>query len=164
MIGGMPNVGKSTIINAIRKQAQGLSHKDITKSAALPCTTKSVTGFKISESPLAYLVDTPGVMVPRINDDETGLKLSLVGCIKDTIVGKDILMDYLVWMLNKHKGYRYVERYGMRGPAGTGKELAQHVHEKFRHNNFDTTYDLVLKDFRKGELGKLTMDYVELKF
>jgi len=46
-------------------------------------------------------VDTPGVMIPNIQEDEVALKLSLVGCIKDVIPGKEAILDYLVWVLNK---------------------------------------------------------------
>jgi ribosome biogenesis GTPase A len=59
-----------------------LFRKKIVKSTPLPCTTKSVNGFKINDTPLLYLVDTPGICVPRIESDEVALKLSLTGCIK----------------------------------------------------------------------------------
>lgn len=59
--------------------------KALAKTTPLPCTTKNINGFKVNDSPLAYLVDTPGIMVPRIADNETGLKLALVGCFKQFI-------------------------------------------------------------------------------
>lgn len=63
-----------------------------------------MTGIKICDDPLAYLVDSPGVMLPNITEEETGMKLGvkyifsikLVGCIKDKIVFKEKMMDYLV--------------------------------------------------------------------
>jgi len=70
------------------------------QTGPLPCVTKNVNGFMISQKPMAYLVDTPGIMVPRIVDEETGLKLALVGCIKSSIVGKDIIIDYMLEKLN----------------------------------------------------------------
>lgn len=101
MIGGMPNVGKSTIINKLRNKAASLDKKtSIVKTGPLPCVTRGVSGFKIANDPLAYLVDTPGIMVPRIVDEETGLKLALVGSIKNSIIGKDVIIDYMLEKLN----------------------------------------------------------------
>ncbi|EWS73886.1 50S ribosome-binding GTPase (macronuclear) [Tetrahymena thermophila SB210] len=162
MICGMPNVGKSTIINQIRQIAPELhNRRAINKATATPCTTKSVVGVKFSQKPLAYLVDTPGVMIPNIQDDETALKLSLVGCIKDVIPGKEPILDYLVWILNKQKQQTYQHYYGMKEPAKTGDELFVHVRDKFNHYNYDTTYDFILDDFRTGKLGRITMDTID---
>jgi ribosome biogenesis GTPase A len=68
MIGGIPNVGKSTIINSLRsKDADINNHK---KSGArvggIPCITKSITGFKIISNPPIYMMDTPGIIIPKI--------------------------------------------------------------------------------------------------
>ena len=54
-------------------------------------------------------------MVPRIDDDEKALKLSLVGCIKDSIVGKEAIIEYLVYVLNKHNNLKYVQLYNLTG-------------------------------------------------
>lgn len=91
MIGGMPNVGKSTVLNTLRKQANNLPGTPITKVTKLPGETRNLFGFKVNLSPLAWMVDTPGLMVPNIEDNEVGLKLSLVGCVKDKIVGKQMI-------------------------------------------------------------------------
>jgi ribosome biogenesis GTPase A len=161
MIGGCPNVGKSTIVNQLRKRSQTLSKKDISPTSPLPCHTKHVKSFKFNENPLAYLIDTPGVMMPTITDDEQGLKLGLVGCIKDRIVGKDILVDYLVWMLNKIESRKYWKVYGLEKEAASGQELVTHALKKFHHSDVEVTYDLILRHFRQGELGKFTLDNVD---
>lgn len=54
----------------------------------------------MSDTPLAYLIDTPGICLPKIYSDEMSLKLSLVGCINDKIAGKDIIVDYMIKKLN----------------------------------------------------------------
>lgn len=162
MIGGMPNVGKSSIINALRKQATTLSHKDVTKATSTPCQTTYVTGFKINEDPLAFLVDTPGVMVPRITDQEVGLKLALVGCIRDKIVDKEILIQYLFEVLHKQKLFKYVEKYSMEKPCQNYHEVLRRVNTKYSHHNMEATYDLILSHFREGLLGKLTIDDITL--
>jgi ribosome biogenesis GTP-binding protein YlqF len=157
MIGGMPNVGKSTIINNLRESSLS-NKKAIAKTAPLPCTTKSLNGFKINDNPLAYLVDTPGIMVPKIIDNETGLKLALVGCIRDKITGKEPIIEYMVWALNKLKVRNYVDYYGMNGLANNAKDIVFHCREKYRQFNYETTYDMILKDFREGKLGKVSLD------
>ena len=48
------------------------------------------------------------IMLPRIEDDEVALKLSLVGCIKDSIAGKESIIEYLIYTLNKHKSQKYI--------------------------------------------------------
>jgi len=68
MIGGIPNVGKSTIINSMRKRDSELNHtkKSGAKTGGVPCITKSISGFKIAEDPTIYVVDTPGIIIPKI--------------------------------------------------------------------------------------------------
>lgn len=79
MICGMPNVGKSTLINQLRQTTPKLDkRKALAKQTPIPCTTKKVMGIKICDDPLSYLVDSPGVMVPDIADLETGLKLGVL--------------------------------------------------------------------------------------
>lgn len=54
---------------------------NLAKTGPLPGVTRDLTGFKVSSKPLAYLVDTPGVMIPNVEDLEIGLKLALTGCV-----------------------------------------------------------------------------------
>jgi ribosome biogenesis GTPase A len=78
MIGGVPNVGKSTIINALRnKDIESSFHrKSGAKTGGRPCITKSMSGFKIVQDPLTYMVDTPGIIMPKITpSSDEGLKL-----------------------------------------------------------------------------------------
>jgi ribosome biogenesis GTPase A len=89
MIGGIPNVGKSTILNSLRKRDAEINHtkKSGARVGAMPGITKSITGFKIVTDPPTYLIDTPGIIVPHIQDNtEDGLKLSACACIRDGIL------------------------------------------------------------------------------
>jgi ribosome biogenesis GTPase A len=99
MVGGVPNVGKSTLLNKLRytQSYDGSVRKRIAKSAPLPCTTRHVEYFKACDNPLAYIIDTPGLIVPKISNDETALKLSLIGCISDKIPGREILIEYMLY-------------------------------------------------------------------
>ena len=68
MIGGIPNVGKSTIINALRKKDDTISHskKSGARVGGVPCITKNITGFKIINEPPTFIMDTPGIIIPKI--------------------------------------------------------------------------------------------------
>ena len=163
MIGGMPNVGKSTIINSLRTRhlKEHKTKKSIAKVTPIPCTTKSLSGFKINDIPKIFLVDSPGIMVPRIIDNEIGLKLSLIGCIKEKITGKEPIIEYLVWALNRYNVKKYMEYYEMKKEAGSASDLMFHVRDKYKHFNYETTFDKILKDFRDGHLGKITLDDID---
>ena len=164
MVGGMPNVGKSTILNTLRNRSHtSETKKNVAKTGPLPCVTRGVSGFKVNQDPLAYIVDTPGIMVPRIVDEETGIKLALVGSIKDTIVGKDVLVNYLMDFLNKRKVHKYVKLYGLPGPITVSDEFVGYIHEKYKHNNMEVTYDYILGNFRKGNMGRVTLDEISME-
>ncbi len=79
---GMPNVGKSTIINQVRMVSDLENKRGAAKATATVATTKGLGGFKILQNPLMFLVDSPGVMVPSNIHPEIGLKLALIGLIK----------------------------------------------------------------------------------
>ena len=82
MICGMPNVGKSSIINQLRSVSD-LEHKRATaKATASVCTTRGISGFKILNNPLMFLMDSPGVMIPSVIPKELGMKMSVLGLIK----------------------------------------------------------------------------------
>lgn len=72
------------------------------KTGALPGVTRHLSAFKVNEDPPSYIVDSPGIMVPRIEDAEIekGLKLVLVSAIKDQFVPEIVLADYLLYLLN----------------------------------------------------------------
>ncbi|XP_068664618.1 short integuments 2, mitochondrial [Aristolochia californica] len=122
MVLGVPNVGKSALINSIHQIASSrFPVQEKTKRATvgpLPGVTRDIAGFKIAHQPSIYVLDTPGVLVPSIPDVETGLKLALTGAVKDSIVGEERLAQYLLAILNtrstplhwKHLRHRRVER------------------------------------------------------
>lgn len=66
MVYGMPNVGKSSILNQLRNISDLENKRTASKVTASVCTTKGVKGFKILDKPLMYLMDTPGVSIPSI--------------------------------------------------------------------------------------------------
>ncbi|KAJ1408932.1 P-loop containing nucleoside triphosphate hydrolase [Sesbania bispinosa] len=104
MVVGVPNVGKSALINSIHRIAQSrFPVQEKMKRAAvgpLPGVTQDIAGFKIAHQPSIYVLDTPGVLVPSISDIETGLKLALAGSVKDSVVGEERIAQYLLAVLN----------------------------------------------------------------
>ncbi|XP_059463405.1 short integuments 2, mitochondrial [Corylus avellana] len=104
MVVGVPNVGKSALINSIHQIA--LSQFPVNQKmkratvGPLPGVTQDIAGYKIAHHPSIYVLDTPGVLVPSIPDIETGLKLALAGSVKDSVVGEDRIAQYLLAVLN----------------------------------------------------------------
>ncbi|XAR68498.1 hypothetical protein NMG60_11003637 [Bertholletia excelsa] len=104
MVVGVPNVGKSALINSIHQiAASRFPVQERIKRARvgpLPGVTQDIAGFKIANKPSIYVLDTPGVLVPSIPDIETGLKLALAGSVKDSVVGEERIAKYLLAVLN----------------------------------------------------------------
>ncbi|CAL0326634.1 unnamed protein product [Lupinus luteus] len=104
MVVGVPNVGKSALINSIHQIAQSrFPVQEKMKRATvgpLPGVTQDIAGFKIAQKPSIYVLDTPGVLVPSIANIETGLKLALAGSVKDSVVGEERIAQYLLAVLN----------------------------------------------------------------
>ncbi|XP_058040647.1 mitochondrial ribosome-associated GTPase 1 isoform X5 [Ahaetulla prasina] len=116
MVIGVPNVGKSSVINSLRKLH--LRKGKATPVGGAPGITRALlTRIQVSEKPLMYLLDTPGVLSPQIESIETGLKLALCGAIRDHLVGVEVIADYLLYVLNQQQQFSYVERYGLSGPC-----------------------------------------------
>lgn len=99
MIGGVPNVGKSTIINSLRKRDNEIVHnkKSGARTGGVPCITRSISGFRIVTDPPTYMIDAPGIIVPHINKVEDGLKLCACNCIRDGIVEPTTVVDYALF-------------------------------------------------------------------
>lgn len=128
LVGGIPNVGKSTIINAVRKKDESINHskKSGARTGGVPCITKSITGFKIISDPPTFMMDTPGIIIPKIKEEsEDGLKLAVCANIRDGILEYELVCDYLLYKLNKEGVFNYVNRYQMpmRRPTDSIHEL-----------------------------------------
>ncbi|XP_068807233.1 mitochondrial ribosome-associated GTPase 1 isoform X2 [Struthio camelus] len=174
MVIGVPNMGKSSLINSLRRLH--LKKGKATAVGGEPGITKAVlTRIQVCEKPLMYLVDTPGVLPPKLGDMETGMKLALCGAIRDHLVGEDIMADYLLYTLNKHQQFRYVQRYGLaeacddiqhvlkRVALTLGKTQKVKVLTGTGNVNVTTldysaaAYELI-RAFRAGHLGRVTLD------
>ncbi|NWZ36511.1 MTG1 GTPase, partial [Brachypodius atriceps] len=171
---GVPNVGKSSLINSLRRLH--LKKGKATAVGGEPGITKAVLSrIQVCEQPLMYLVDTPGVLPPRLGDVETGMKLALCGAIHDHLVGEDVMADYLLYTLNKQQQFGYVQRYGLDQPCDRIEPLLKHMAlaqgrtqkvkvltgtgnvNMMMLNYPAVAYDF-LRDFRAGRLGRVTLD------
>ena len=162
MIGGMPNVGKSTIINKLRQQAPKIRGKYISKTSKTPAETRHISGFRVSLNPNAWLVDTPGIMLPSIQAGDLGLKLSLIGCINDKIIGKPVLVEYMLESLKRYNCTQMVQYYGLSRMPDTADELLYNIKDRLLHADTERTAQVVLDDFRLGRLGNVTLDDVDV--
>ncbi|KFP07223.1 Mitochondrial ribosome-associated GTPase 1, partial [Calypte anna] len=171
---GVPNVGKSSLINSLRRLH--LKKGKATPVGGEPGVTKAVlTKIQVCEKPLMYIVDTPGVLPPKLGDVETGMKLALCGAIHDHLVGQDVMADYLLYTLNKQQQFGYVQRYGLAeacddiGQVLRSLALAQRQVQKVKLltgtgnvnvtvPNYTSAAHKFLRDFRTGLLGRVTLD------
>lgn len=163
MIGGIPNVGKSTIINTFRtmsKDLKELSEQTVkyAQTGKTAATTRNMDSFKINLDPVIYIIDTPGVMPPQIKSNEQGIKLSVCGNIKDKIAGKEMICDYLLWFMNKNKEFDYVKTLRLENPTDSVHEVVKVVGEKFRIQNTSNIHEFIFKCFKDGKFGKFTFD------
>ncbi|NXD78379.1 MTG1 GTPase, partial [Halcyon senegalensis] len=171
---GVPNVGKSSLINSLRRLH--LKKGKATAVGGEPGVTKAVlTRIQVCEKPLMYLVDTPGVLPPKLGDVETGMKLALCGAIRDHLVGEDIMADYLLYTLNKQQQFGYTQRYGLDEACDDIEAVLRHValtqgrtqkvkvltgtgNVNVTMLNYPAAAYEFLRDFRAGHLGRVTLD------
>ncbi|XP_048125373.1 mitochondrial ribosome-associated GTPase 1 isoform X1 [Alosa alosa] len=174
MVIGVPNVGKSSFINALRRT--NLKKGKASRVGAEPGITKAVlTKIQVCERPVMHLVDTPGVQPPGIESVETGMKLALCGTILDHLVGEDVIADYLLFTLNRLERFSYVEKYGLEEPCDSIEQVLKRIAIKLGKtqrvkaitgvgnititvpNYTAAAYDFI-RAFRKGELGQVMLD------
>ncbi|KAL5059306.1 hypothetical protein RYX36_030910 [Vicia faba] len=154
MVVGVPNVGKSCLINSIHHIAHSrFPVQEKMKRAAvgpLPGVTQDIAGFKIANKPSIYVLDTPGVLVPSISDIETGLKLALAGSVKDSVVGEERIAQYFLAVLNTRGTPFHWKHLNNRRVDG----IADETEENHR-------YDLKNLKQRKGQPNRSDLVYVE---
>ncbi|XP_049878195.1 mitochondrial GTPase 1 [Pectinophora gossypiella] len=177
MIIGVPNVGKSSLINMMRSTYMNTRH--VLPVGAVAGVTRSVqTKMRINNDPKIFMFDTPGILEPSVSDVEMGLKLALCASLQDHLVGEETIADYLLFWLNSHGHFNYVEYMGLEEPCDDINKVLIAGALKFnrirRTRNYDNTMrdvpDLMesartmIKAFRTGELGKTFLDIDMLQF
>lgn len=169
---GMPNVGKSTLLNALRREGMGNkvkvaitnNHPGVTRKLGTPVRIMGGKGdpdATLGEG--VFLVDTPGVFMPYVSDAESMLKLALVHGVKDNLVPHEIVADYLLYRLNLWDPGLYAKycrptndvREFLTGVAKrTGKYAKSRVGLDIQAAMW------VIEQWRHGYLGKYILDDV----
>lgn len=166
MVVGMPNVGKSSLLNALR--GLGVHKGKAAQTGAQPGITRKIgTTVKIIEATEdnqgVYLMDTPGVFIPYVPNAEAMLKLALCGSVKDTIIDPTILVDYLLFQLNRRDPGIYAE---YSSPTNEVVDFINAVAkktgrlEKGGTPNEEATALWLIQRWRTGHLGKFVLDEV----
>lgn len=154
MVVGIPNVGKSTFINAYAGKA-------CTKTGNKPGVTKGKQWIKLNKN--LELLDTPGILWPKFEDQMIGLKLAVSGSINDNILNTTDLAYEFIKILNENYPDSITERYGIEkndDALQTLNQIADVRGCKLKGNlpDIDKAALILLDDFRSGKLGRITLD------
>jgi ribosome biogenesis GTPase A len=155
LIVGIPNVGKSTLINR-------LAGKHIAKTGDKPGVTKAQQWIKVGKE--MELLDTPGILWPKFEDEEVGLKLATTGAIKDTILNLQDVAVYALNFLKQHYPERLKERYSL---TEIPEDIVALFDEIGKRRgclmsgglvDYDKVAELVLREIRTEKLGRLSFE------
>ncbi len=155
MIVGIPNAGKSTLINR-------LHGKNIAKTGNMPGVTKSQQWIKVGKE--LELLDTPGILWPKFEDQQVGLKLAVTGAIKDAILNLQDVAVYALRFMGSHYPQRLEERFGISEIPDDIVELFDNIGNSrgFKLSGGDIDYDkvaeTVIREIRGEKLGSLSFE------
>lgn len=150
---GRPNVGKSTLINK-------LSQKKVTNVGDKPGVTKSLQWIRIAKD--FDLLDTPGILWPKLDDQEAAKKLVLTGAIKDEIIRLEESIFYFIDFMKANYAGLLNKKYEV-DEKTTNLEIIEEIAKKrgfFINKDFDyeKTYIAILNDFRNLRIGRISLD------
>lgn len=159
MIVGIPNVGKSTLINQIsgRKGAKAENRPGVTRGKQWVTVDASL-----------QLLDTPGILWPKFEDPEVGMMLAYTGAVKEGVIDIEELAYRLMELLHKLYPHVLLDRYKVEAPAETpGYELLELAGRKRGYLlsggeiNIERMAKVLLDEYRSGKLGKFTLEEPE---
>ena len=152
MIIGIPNAGKSTLMNR-------LAGKKIAVVGNKPGVTKGQQWLKSNKD--LEILDSPGILWPKFEDEIVGLKLALTGAIKDQLLPMDEVTIFGLNFFKKYYPERLVERFKGISLEEEAPEIIMAMTQKLGvRDDYDRFYSLFVKDVREGKLGRYTLDVV----
>ncbi|MBQ8318950.1 MAG: ribosome biogenesis GTPase YlqF [Lachnospiraceae bacterium] len=154
MVAGIPNVGKSTFINSYAKKA-------CTKVGNKPGVTKGKQWIRISKN--VELLDTPGILWPKFEDQEIGKRLAYIGSINDEIIDKTELAYNFIEFLKKNYCNVLSERYNINEELScydilSEIALVRKCLVKGNEADVNKAATLLFEDFRSGKLGRISLE------
>ena len=157
MVVGIPNVGKSTFINAY-------AGKNCAKTGNKPGVTKGKQWIRLNKN--LELLDTPGILWPKFDDQTIGMHLAFIGSMNDHILDISELAYQLIKLLNHLYPNVIKERYSIEGnddPLQIMYQIgeARGCKRKGNQPDLEKTSGLLLDDFRNGKLGRITLERAE---
>ncbi|MFD2116850.1 ribosome biogenesis GTPase YlqF [Paenibacillus yanchengensis] len=162
LIVGIPNVGKSTLINK-------LAGRKIALTGDRPGVTKGQQWIKVTGGELE-LLDTPGILWPKFEDQTVGYRLAVTGAIKEEVLHIDDIAFYAVKDMIKKYWSTLADRYQLKSPPDNvedPEEIVKIMEQIGRVRgcvisggqiDFDKTSSVILRDFRAGKLGNITLE------
>lgn len=156
MVVGIPNVGKSTFINSFAKKA-------CTKTGNKPGVTKGKQWIRLNKE--LELLDTPGILWPKFEDQEIGLKLALIGSMNDEVLHVDDLALELISFLKIHYKGSLESRYQIEDTLNEATVLLEQIarnrkcYKKGEELDIYKASHLFIDDFRSGRLGGITLEF-----
>lgn len=157
MVVGIPNVGKSTFINTFAGKA-------CAKTGNKPGVTKGKQWIRLNKG--VELLDTPGILWPKFEDQEVGIRLACIGSIKDDILNMDELALLLIQSLTSHYPGALTNRYNI-DESGKPVEILEQIArargclKKGEELDYTKAAALLFDDFRGGKIGRITLEWAE---
>ena len=159
LILGIRNVGKSTLINR-------MVGKKATKVGNKPGITKNLEWIRINND--LELLDTPGILWPRLEGKNIGLNLASMTAIKEEILNKEEICIYIINTMLKLYPEKFRERYNLNTNTTDIVTILDEIGKnigaiKNHETDYEKVYTIILKDLREGYLGRVTFDRYEDK-
>lgn len=151
MIVGIPNVGKSTLINK-------LVNKKVARVGDKPGVTKAKQWVRINKD--LELLDTPGVLWPKFEDTTVGLNLAVTGAIKDEILSIEDIGNYLMNFLKTNYKTSLNKKYNIEEDSENIDICSRIAKDRgiFSDDYVERVMDIIINDYRGGRIGRITLD------
>ncbi|MFC1770463.1 ribosome biogenesis GTPase YlqF [Candidatus Margulisiibacteriota bacterium] len=152
---GIPNTGKSSIINHLAK-------KNKAQTGYHPGKTKKQTW--LSASPNFFIMDTPGILLPKFDNPEQSYALAALNCIKKTHYQNDEIVIFLISFFKINYAYPFAKKYNIEMPFPSNQAIIDQIGIKRgclsqgNELDYERIYELILKDFREGKIGKISLE------